>query len=176
MAKAKKKASRAKPTTGISGRKVRKYPGLTRAEVAHLQSKYDPKYCEQIVRLGMQGKTDAQFAAHFHVQIATVRVWWPKQHPEFAEAYQLARTMAQAYWEDRYSHLAEKGSRHDAARIGAQQFLLARRFRQDYHEKFMQEVKLPDGVTTRTIHSNMSPEESAKLYEEELKRRADEDT
>lgn len=64
-------------------------------------TKYKPEYCSEIIRLGTEGKTKTQMAAHFNVDAKTLLAW--SRNPELQEfkmAYRLAQTLSQAYMED----------------------------------------------------------------------------
>ena len=60
---------------------------------------YDPAYCDRIVELGKQGMSIVQMACEFNVSRATMETNWTAAHPEFLEAFTLAKQFSQAYWE-----------------------------------------------------------------------------
>lgn len=60
---------------------------------------YDPKYCDQIVEMGKEGKSLAQMASILGFNRQTL-VNWCDKYPEFEEAYALSQTHALAWWED----------------------------------------------------------------------------
>lgn len=59
---------------------------------------YRPEYCETIIDYGRAGMTKVEIASMYNVT-ATTLLKWCEQFPEFGEAYELAMTHAQAYWE-----------------------------------------------------------------------------
>jgi hypothetical protein len=63
-------------------------------------SSYDPAFCQRVVELGEQGKSAAQMAAALRVAKSTIYLW-AQEHPEFSDAFTLARTLSQAWWEDK---------------------------------------------------------------------------
>ena len=62
-------------------------------------STYKKSYCEEVIEMGKQGKTLAQFAAHFNVAKQTVQQWC-EDHPEFSVAYTTARAHCENWWTD----------------------------------------------------------------------------
>lgn len=66
--------------------------------MAESQTKYKEEYNMEIVRLGSEGLSVTQMAAHFKVIPHTLSNW-AKKYPEFAEAKELAVTLAEAFWE-----------------------------------------------------------------------------
>jgi hypothetical protein len=81
------KASKAKPAKAPAPSKK---PGRP--------SKYDPAMCETIVALGCKGRSKTQMASHLNIARSTFDAWLG-QHDEFKEAWELADTHAQAFWE-----------------------------------------------------------------------------
>lgn len=63
-----------------------------------MRSKYDPKYCEEIIELGKKGYTTYSFAAHCNVH-RTSLYDWAGQHPEFKEALEAATRHSRAFLE-----------------------------------------------------------------------------
>ena len=60
---------------------------------------YDPSYCETVIELGKQGMSVVEMACEIGVSRATLEANWPKEHPEFLEAFTRAREESQAWWE-----------------------------------------------------------------------------
>ena len=67
---------------------------------ATANSKFKPKYCDEVVDLGKNGKSLAQMASHFDVSRQTIDNW-AEHHPKFLEALNRAKAHAQAWWEDK---------------------------------------------------------------------------
>lgn len=61
-------------------------------------TKYDPKYCQQIIDYMSDGSSLTAFAADINVVKSTVYEWI-KNVPEFKEASDIARQKCQAWWE-----------------------------------------------------------------------------
>jgi len=61
-------------------------------------SKYDPKYCDTVIELGLQGSSQKMMCSTIGINKNTLGNW-QKAHPEFADAMDLALVHAQAYWE-----------------------------------------------------------------------------
>jgi hypothetical protein len=77
---------------GGSGAKVQ-----TGVRVAGHPSMYRPEYCELIIRLGAEGKLPAKWAAAIGVSKITLHVW-RKKFPEFAQAFDVAKTVCESWW------------------------------------------------------------------------------
>jgi hypothetical protein len=62
-------------------------------------TKYAPAMCEVIIDLGRKGKSKTQCAAHLNIARSTFDAWL-EAHEEFRDAWALADTHAQAFWEE----------------------------------------------------------------------------
>lgn len=62
-------------------------------------SKYDPKYCEEVLRMGAMGYSVVEMAAEIGVKRDTLETNWPDKHPEFLEAFTQAMQLSQSWWE-----------------------------------------------------------------------------
>ena len=62
-------------------------------------TKYDPKYCEEVLRMGAQGYSVVEMAAEIGVKRDTLETNWPDKHPEFLEAFTQAMQLSQSWWE-----------------------------------------------------------------------------
>ena len=63
-------------------------------------TKYDPKYCEEVIEFMKDGKSKAQFCAHLGICVETLRTW-EKTHPQFLAAIKIAIAQAQNWWENK---------------------------------------------------------------------------
>lgn len=61
-------------------------------------TKYDPKYCDEIVEFMSDGSSLTGFAAHIMVTRETVYEW-ERKHPDFSDAIKVARQKSQEWWE-----------------------------------------------------------------------------
>jgi len=62
-------------------------------------TKYDPKYCDEIIEFMKDGRSIVAFAAH--IEVADVTLYeWKKVHPEFSRAIKVAMAKCQSWWED----------------------------------------------------------------------------
>lgn len=59
-------------------------------------SEYKPEYCETVILLGRDGKLPAQMAANIGVTKQTLHEW-ARVHPEFTDAFAIARGNAEAW-------------------------------------------------------------------------------
>lgn len=62
-------------------------------------TKYDDRFCEQVILYGKCGKSITWMASQFDVCRDTIYAW-AEVHTEFSDALQRAQTHAQAFWED----------------------------------------------------------------------------
>jgi hypothetical protein len=60
---------------------------------------YKSKYCEMVIELGRQGKSQIQIASALNVPRSTM-LSWAKKHEEFSTALTYAKECEQAWWED----------------------------------------------------------------------------
>ena len=126
-------------------------------------TKYKPEYCEEVIRLGKEGKSIAQMAAFFDVDKASI-FRWAEESDDFRTALARARVHSQNWWED-------KAQQNLASRdFNAQLWLksVASRFRDDYTERTQTEITGKDGgavkVETKTIDSRaLTPEQREAL-------------
>ena len=59
---------------------------------------YDPKMCEELIEMGKTGASQKMMFAHIGISSGAAQTF-KKNHPEFAEALDMAITHSQAYWE-----------------------------------------------------------------------------
>ncbi len=62
-------------------------------------SKYDPKYCQQLIEHMSKGKSFDSFAGKIRVTLATIKAWKEK-HEEFAEAFEIGDAQSLLFWEE----------------------------------------------------------------------------
>lgn len=62
-------------------------------------SKYNPKFCDEVIKLGAEGKSPEQISAVIDVPRNTMDSW-AAVHPEFSEALKRAKELEHAWWED----------------------------------------------------------------------------
>jgi hypothetical protein len=71
------------------------------------KSKYDPKYCDELIEHMSEGYSLEGFAGKLMVSKMTIYAW-VDAHPEFAEAKQVGESAAR-YWFEKVANLAMKG-------------------------------------------------------------------
>lgn len=132
---------------------------------------YKPEYAEWVVKLGKKGFSPHQMAAAMGCAKSTMSSHWARDIPEFAAAFDLALTYAQAFWEERLDRMAARADRGHGPRVTAITFVMARRFRRDYHEKFMTTLGNEEGEVFRAQidYSKLTDIEIAKLYSEKVR-------
>lgn len=100
-------------------------------------SSYDPSYCEQVVELGKQGKSQVQIAVALDVSRKTL--WdWSEAHPEFSAALTRAKECEQDWWEN----AGQVGLTGDKFNSAVWSKSMSARFRDDYTERRQTEVDL----------------------------------
>lgn len=108
-------------------------------------TKYQPEYCEEIIKLGKLGKSIAQMASHFDVDKASIYDWAEK-HKDFSTALARARAHSQTWWENEaQKHLKTRD-------FNAQLWLksVASRFRDDYTDRQQTEITGANGGAIKT--------------------------
>lgn len=105
---------------------------------------YKPEFKEKIIDAMTAGKSAIRFAKEIGVSRETIRKW-TKKYPDFAEAYEEAKTNCEAYWEEwLINHLADKDLNASLVKL-----FMAQRF--GWTEK--SEVK--NNVTVTTHEDNL---------------------
>lgn len=112
--------------------------------------------------LGAEGKSRVQIAAALRISRVTMLAW-AEAHPEFREALDEARDLAQAWWED-LGQQAAMGMVKDFAAVGWI-FQMKNRFPDSYRDRHEHDVT---GSMTVAATIDRPPRESR---EEWLKRR-----
>ena len=102
---------------------------------------YKPEYCETVVQLGAQGCSVVQMASRIGVVRSTLETEWPAAHPDFSEAFALARQLSQNWWEDQ-AHTALRSKDFNGALWGRN---MSSRFPKEWRESTKQEHSGPDG-------------------------------
>lgn len=71
-------------------------------------SKYDPRYCAEVVKHMNDGASLTSFAAEIDVARSTINEWIA-QHPEFSEAVSRGKAKCLAWWEKINRENAQNG-------------------------------------------------------------------
>jgi hypothetical protein len=108
---------------------------------------YDEAYCERVIELGKQGMSVVEMACEIGVSRATLEANWPKEHPEFLEAFTRAREESQAWWE-RTGRVGMLKKEIDAAIYSRS---MAARFPADWRETKRNEHSGPDGKPIESL-------------------------
>jgi transposase-like protein len=93
-------------------------------------TKYDPAYCERVIELGRQGKSQVQISAAIDVPRTTI-LSWAEQYPEFSTALMRAKEFEQDWWEN----AGQNGIFLDKFNATVWKTSMAARFRDDYTER-----------------------------------------
>lgn len=101
---------------------------------------YDPDYCAKAIDLGRAGKSRAYIAAQFGVARQTLHNW-EAAHPEFLDAMEYARDLAQAWWEDK----GQDGLTQQGFNASIWSRSMAARFSDDWREVKATEHSGPGG-------------------------------
>lgn len=116
-------------------------------------SDYRPEYCDAVIEMGEQGFSVVEMAAALKVSRNTLETNWPKDHPEFLEAFTHARVASQAWWErmGRESLIMSPGQGTFQASVWSRS--MAARFPADWRENKGVEVTGANGgpIETRQV-------------------------
>lgn len=93
-------------------------------------SKYDPAYCEKVIELGREGKSQVQIAVALDIPRQTMQSW-ADQHLEFSAALTRAKECEQAWWEEQ----GMKGLTADKFNSAVWSKSMSARFRDEYTER-----------------------------------------
>ena len=116
-------------------------------------TKYDPKYCEQIVELGKLGKSRWAIASELGITPSNLKAW-EAVHDDFRSSLEIARQDALAYWEAlAENHLVESpgGPRLNT---GLWSRSMAARFPEQYRENSKVEVTGKDNGPVQVEHTH----------------------
>jgi hypothetical protein len=72
-------------------------------------TKYDPAYCEQVIQAGEFGLSLRAFAGQLRVARSTINEWMG-EHPEFAEAIEIYKSVVALAWEERQRRAIFEGA------------------------------------------------------------------
>jgi hypothetical protein len=92
-------------------------------------SKYNPEMCAQMIALGQEGASQKMMWSKLGISKATAEAY-KKNHPEFAEALDMALVHSQAYWETQL--LANLDNKNFNSRLA--EIALRGQFQTDYRE------------------------------------------
>jgi len=112
-------------------------------------SSYDPKNCDEVLRLGAEGASIAQIAVHFNVDRQTVYDWG-KKYPDFAAALRRAFDLSQSWWELYGRHAGIIPSFNATVWKKTMEC----RFRGDYTESKEMVISGPDGLPVEMTAQN----------------------
>lgn len=110
-------------------------------------SKYDPKFCDQVIELGAEGCSPEEISAEIGVPRRTMQSW-AEQHPEFSAALTRAKELEHAWWErtGKKALFADKFQQQVWAKS------MQARFREKYTERVENTLQGPNGgpINTKT--------------------------
>lgn len=116
-------------------------------------SKYDPRYCDEVIGYGEQGKSRTWIAATIGVTRQTLGAW-EQEHPEFLHSMAMASMLSQKWWEDA-GQIGMVGGEISAP-IWSRS--MAARFPAEWREKTLMgsdpENPLPAGVVVRLVKTD----------------------
>jgi hypothetical protein len=104
---------------------------------------YRPEFCERVIELGRNGRSVAQMASILDVSKGTLYLW-AQVHPEFSDALSLAKTHAQAIWEEK----GETGLESREFNAGLYKVSMSARFPDDYSDRQKIDHSSSDGTMT----------------------------
>jgi DNA-binding XRE family transcriptional regulator len=121
---------------------------VARGRTQGLSKEYQPRFCKVVVNQGRQGKSRTQIAVYLGVSRKRLKAW-EKEHPEFAEAMEIALDYARAWWENKAQR--SLGQKHFQAGMLAK--MMASRFPDEYSERMVHagDEEAPLTVITRRI-------------------------
>ena len=103
---------------------------------------FKPEMCDTIIEMGKSGASQKMMWSEIGIN-KSVADTWKKNHPEFADALETAKTHSQAYWEREI--LANVNNRGFNSRLA--EIALRGQFQEDYRET--RDIKLDAKVETK---------------------------
>lgn len=110
-------------------------------------SKYKPAYCNEVIECLARGYSVAGFAGYIGVATSSVHLWL-KKHPEFAEAYEIAKAKCAFHWETKLLAFADTGK----GNVGAFVFGLGNRCPEEWRNVQKIEHTGKDGEAIKAEH------------------------
>jgi transposase len=108
-------------------------------------SKYDPKFCDEVIALGKIGKSVEAIGAILGVGTKTLYNW-RDQHEDFLHALDMAKEFELQWWEDiAQTHMIEN-KESDKINASIWSRSMAARFPKKYREQVKQEITGADGA------------------------------
>ena len=103
---------------------------------------FKPEMCDRMIDLGKEGASQKMMFAEIGIN-KNVADTWKKNHPDFADALETAKTHSQAFWErEILANVNNKGFNSRLAEIA-----LRGQFAEDYRET--RDIKLDAKVETK---------------------------
>jgi hypothetical protein len=133
-------------------------------------SYYDPAFCERVIALGAEGKSEVQIAVSIGVPRETMRRW-AEVNPDFRAALLLAKELSLAWWEA----AGETGHAQDVIGPTVWKHSINNRFRRDYADRSETTQTVVDGGPadlSRLDLADLEAQERAILDAIEARRRA----
>lgn len=97
---------------------------------------FKPEMCETMINMGLEGASQKMIWSELGINKDVAKTWC-KNHPEFADALELAKVHSQAYWEREL--LANVGNKAFNSRLA--EIALRGQFQEDYKETREQKVE-----------------------------------
>lgn len=132
-------------------------------------SYYDPSFCATIVEVGKNGGSRAEMAVACDTSLASFKRW-VNDHEEFGEAYELAKTYSQSWWEKvGQNHIIETkdGDRVNPSLYGRS---MSARFPDDWRDHSRTEITGKDGAPFEVNNIQSMSNIQLELLLEELRK------
>lgn len=110
---------------------------------------YKEEFPVEIIRLATEGKSMVQIAAYWKISKRTLFLWKDDLNkPDFMEAYKIARTCNEAYWEE----IGQQGAKGRLPKFCAAAWfgIMKARFKDDWHESTVQKIELTNTIKKMT--------------------------
>jgi predicted TIM-barrel fold metal-dependent hydrolase len=90
---------------------------------------FKPEMCETMISMGLEGASQKMIFSEIGINKDVAKTW-VKNHPEFADALEMAKTHSQAYWErEILANVNNKGFNSRLVEVA-----LRGQFQEDYRE------------------------------------------
>jgi hypothetical protein len=134
----------------LSGQEIVLQPG-TAADVGGRPSKYEPRYCDEVIEHMTDGGTLTSFAAKIRVSRTTITTW-QETHPAFHEAASIGKACCTAWYEERLRRAAD--GQGGTGATPAAIFALKNLSPEDWQDRQQHEI------IARARHEQLSPEQA----------------
>jgi len=128
-------------------------------------TKYDPKYCEELIEFMSQGFSYEAFAGHLTVAISTLYEW-EGANPDFSEAKKLAFAKNRIFWEAKGVEGLKNESGPGAVNLNSTVWIFNMKNRFGWRDRTEHSGEVKGGITAQDIADLMKKKNGSEPEQE----------